>query len=489
MLARDKHSSHEHIYHSSDTQTENGAKQAPASAINALMGKLGLAREVDKPETDEAKLARDLTDPAWAVRVEAAQQLGNMGKLAPLELLLLTLRDEQSSVRVAAARALSHNPRQAAIPALVATLDDPEWLVRVEVVMALGSLPASAPVEPLLIAAQDGDAAVRAAAIWALGEVGTEQVVEQLQSSLQDDDWSVREAATLALAQRVERATQPPLLSTRLDGNLATHDLIRQTSPEILAPLSPEPVFSPWLKTGEYFPLPEKMQTGAVPVLTSIGLQTAEIPSGYLPSPSSKTRRQNILPGTFKWPSKMEPQSIALLGTVMLACVLVSWLVIIAWPRSAQTGVQSALALTIYHGHNSSVEKLAWAPDGVTLASADSRGMIRVWQANTGHTVMTYAQSGKVLALTWENPIPSWQPMPGSIEPFRLKNSLLKVAMPFNKEFFRGQISQAYQEPRPGHPMEKPWRSIPVAVRSKSGILSHVCMSLPSRVSKHSLTS
>jgi hypothetical protein len=402
MLARDKHSLHEHIYYSSETKTEAGAVQAPASAINALMGKLGLAREVDRPETGETKLARDLTDPAWAVRVEAAQQLGKIGKQAPLELLLVTLRDEQSGVRAAAARALGHNPRQAAIPALVATLDDPEWLVRVEVVMALGSLPESAPLEPLLTAAHDGDAAVRAAAIWALGEVGTEQAVEQLQSALQDDDWSVREAATLALGQRAARAALPPLLSTRLDGSSSTIAPIRQPSPEMLPPLPPETAFTPRLHADGYLPLPKNVQTSAMSIGNSASLQTAETPAEYILS--SKNRHQNILPETFKWPRKIEPQLIAVLGTIILVGVLVSWLVIIAWPRSTQAGVQSALALTIYHGHNSSVEKLAWSPDGVTIASADSRGMVRVWQANTGHTVTTYAQSGEVLALTWANP-------------------------------------------------------------------------------------
>src|SRR5258708_7562602 len=179
--------------------------RAPESSVAAVMGCLGLTRQNSQPTTDELTLARDLTDPAWIVRVETAQQLGKLGKQVPLELLLVGLRDEQSSVRVAAARALGHNPRQSALPALVATLDDSEWLVRAEAALALGKLPEFAPLEPLLVTIHDPDASVRAATTWTLGEIGKEHgsipLFEALKLALQDSDWSVREAATLVVGQ------------------------------------------------------------------------------------------------------------------------------------------------------------------------------------------------------------------------------------------------------------------------------------------------
>src|SRR6185437_14696691 len=70
---------------------------APSPAVNAILGRLGLARESDEPEGNEARLARALTDPSATVRVEATQKLGKMGKHAPLELLVVALSDEQSS--------------------------------------------------------------------------------------------------------------------------------------------------------------------------------------------------------------------------------------------------------------------------------------------------------------------------------------------------------------------------------------------------------
>src|SRR5216683_5171949 len=127
-----KHVSYQPIQPSGLPETETGSTRASASAVNALLGRLGLARTQAEPGADEETLIANLSDPSWAVRVSAVQKLGKMGKQAPLGLLLAALRDEQSSVRVAAARSLGRNPRQAAISALVIALEDHEWLVRAE---------------------------------------------------------------------------------------------------------------------------------------------------------------------------------------------------------------------------------------------------------------------------------------------------------------------------------------------------------------------
>ena len=163
-----KQPSHQPTSSSGEAEPEAGQERAPASAVNAIMGRLGLARTQDEPEANEAALTSDLADPSWAVRVGAVQKLGKMGKQAPLGLLLAALRDEQSAVRLAAARALCRNPRHAAISALVAALEDREWLVRAEAARALGAMREQAPLAPLLQALQDADATVRASAASAL---------------------------------------------------------------------------------------------------------------------------------------------------------------------------------------------------------------------------------------------------------------------------------------------------------------------------------
>lgn len=387
-------------------EAQAGPTRAPASAVNALMGHLGLARTQDEPEADEAILTENLADPSWAVRVSAVQKLGKMGRQAPLGLLLAALRDEQSGVRVAAARALSRNPRQAALSALVAALEDREWLVRSEAALALGEMHELAPLAPLLAALQDKDATVRASVAKALGETNAEQALVALNAALQDEDWSVREAAALALAQ-LELEGQPsipPLLNARMDRDPAVREAaeagLLQIYPDIVSvPPPPSDSLAHWLERIEFPP-------GAL--LANVSAVTSSARQKSRQAAAQETRKKRgHKPGsdTPRWPIKAMHTAEGVLAAVIITGLFITWLAIETQPRSTQGQASPSntrsITFTTYREHDSGVEKLAWSPDGQNIASADSRGNVLIWQAGTGKTLMPYMQRGTILALTW----------------------------------------------------------------------------------------
>ncbi len=396
---------------SSEFSAEPGPVRAPTSVVNAIMGQLGLVRESSESEDDPAGLARDLTDLSWTVRVEATQKLGKIGKQAPLGLLLVALSDQHSNVRVAAARALGRNPRQAAIPALVAALDDAEWVVRAEAVLALGNLRELAPLEPLLAATRDKDASVRAAAIRTLGEIGDASVLDPLKIALRDDeDWSVREAATLALGQIESQAALRPLLHAHLDRDSfvrkAAEASLRQIYPRGLSSAPrPSDCFDQWLERIESPQEDASTREDARPSSLSVYPRQVKAPGARA---SWRTREKKILPALTIGSRKITHLAEGLLAALLIACLLIGWKVIDARPRSMpipseQGGNTGIPTFITYRGHDSSVEDVAWSPDGHAIASADTTGDVRVWQASTGDLLQQYAQQGDVLALTWSD--------------------------------------------------------------------------------------
>jgi WD40 repeat protein len=405
MLPLGKQPPSRYIQQSDEPATQAGTVRAPSPAINAILGRLGLARESDEPEGNEAKLARDLTDPSWTVRVEATQRLGKIGKQAPLALLLVALSDQKDSVRAAAARALGRNPRPAAISALVKALEDAVWVVRAEAALALGTMEELAPLEPLLVATHDPDAAVRAAAITALGELGAASARELLNAALQDDDWSVREAATLALANLDEQAALPPrhTLNRHLNGDpvqpQATEtDLPQLSAPDSTSSLPPSASFARWLERIEAF----QEQLTASEELADPADAPARTETTSASRSSASSKRLHHATVLRKWPLKLTHLAKGLLIALLIVGLLIAWFVIATRPSTPQRKVGSG-AFTIYHGHMSSVTKAVWAPDGQTIASADTRGTVSIWQANTGHTLLTYPQRGTALALIWNS--------------------------------------------------------------------------------------
>lgn len=397
-------------YQPEEAVTEAGPQRAPASAVNAIMGRLGLSRVQDESEADEATLTHNLADPSWAVRVAAVQKLGKMGKQAPLGLLLAAIHDEQSSVRVAAARALGRNPRPAAIAALVIALKDDEWLVRAEAAMALGEMREAAPAEPLLTALRDQDAAVRAAVVKALGEIGAEDLLDPLKVALQDEDWSVREAATMALARLAERAAIPSLLDARLDRDPAVREAaetgLLEIYPEIVSsPPPPSDSFPRWLERIEFPQRSLTESTGqTVAVYGAAGTRQKGTSPGGTSRKRNSSRRRSGRPG---WSHKIVHTAEGMLAAALITCLIMSWLAIETQQHSTQGQAGSpgphTPAFTTYLQHNSDVEKLAWSMDGHTIASSDIRGTLRIWQASTGYTFEVYPQQGTILALTWSS--------------------------------------------------------------------------------------
>ena len=400
-----KQPSYQPLQPSGSPEAKAGPERAPASAVNAIMGRLGLARTQDEPPADEVMLTANLADPSWAVRVSAVQKLGKMGRQAPLGLLLAAIRDEQSGVRVAAARALSRNPRQAAISALVAALEDSEWLVRAEAVLALGELGELAPLEPLLAALQDKDETVRASAAKALGETGSAQALEPLNAALQDEDWSVREAVTLALAQlELEGQTPiPTLLNARMDRDPVVREAaetgLLRIYPEIVSvPPPPSDSLADWL---------ERIEFPQSTVLMNADAATRSFQKKEQQSAAQVARKKRAAK-SFKWSHKAMNAAEGVLAAVIITSLFVVWLAIETQPRSTQgqasTGNIHDVTFTTYRDHYSDVEKLAWSPDGQNIASSDIKGTVFIWQASTGNTLNTltnYPQRGRVLALTW----------------------------------------------------------------------------------------
>ena len=401
-----------HDPHIDDAGAET--KRAPTSAVNAILARLGLVRESDEAGEDATGMARDLTDPSWTVRVQAVQKLGKMGKQAPLELLLVALSDEQGNVRAAAARALGRNPRPAAIAGLVKALEDREWVVRAEAALALGHMRDLAPLEPLLAATRDKDASVRAAASRALGEIGTEQVLESLAAALQDRDWLVREAATLALGQMETRETLPSLLNARMDEDLrvrkAAEAGLRQFYPDGLSPTPPpSDSFAQWLERTRFPQSERAADAGQFPTFAGRSVYSWRAPNkSKTPAGSAQTKktRQKRLSALVAWSRKITHLAEGALAAILMVCLIVAWLVIATQPRTPPVQLGSnrtSLALTTYRAHDSGVEQVAWSPDGQTMASADLRGTVCLWQASTGRTLQCYPNAGKVLALTWNS--------------------------------------------------------------------------------------
>lgn len=411
-----------------DTLAEQG--RAPASAVNAVMGQLGLARSESEPPSDEDALTAGLDDPSWSVRVSTVQKLGHLGQHAPLELLLVALRDEQSNVRAAAARSLARNPRLAALPALVATLTDTAWVVRAEAARALGQLADPVSLEALLVVAHDPDSAVRSAALLALAEIGGTSSVDLLDAALSDEDWSVREAAALALAQLADPAAIPALLNARLDQDHA----IRATAEESLqqlypafdaTPPQPSDSFAQWLtrieasQTPYALPEVEDALIAPIPADTSIE-EMIEAQARRRRKTIRLLRRESpaaappVLPGRevelvlankrvlpVFWSRKLALLGEALISLLILVGLIVTWLVLANRPAVVPVKQTGPSAFTVYQGHTSSVEKLAWSPDGRLMASADLRGTVNIWQVSSGRSLAHYTQAGKVLALTW----------------------------------------------------------------------------------------
>lgn len=209
-----------------------------ASAATAL-GALNDARAVEP-------LIQAMTDANPVVRAEAAMALGEIkepravgvwigvlrrnphgleGRLGPLGNLgapavgplLALLKDSNAAVRMRAAEALGETADRRAVEPLVQALRDHDALVRIEAAWALGKIKDPRAIEPLLTAWKN-DPNLRWRAGGALGRIGA-PAVEPLIALLRDGNPDVRSRAAEELAETGDPQAVEPLLSALRDGN------------------------------------------------------------------------------------------------------------------------------------------------------------------------------------------------------------------------------------------------------------------------------
>ncbi|HQP71928.1 MAG TPA: HEAT repeat domain-containing protein, partial [Methanoculleus sp.] len=145
-------------------------------------------------------LIRLFADRYHGVRVAAADAVAVFGRAA-LEALEEALSDPVIVVRVTAARAIGLIGVMESIPVLIDHLGDPAPEVRWSVARALADFGPPV-IDPLSLVMRRGSRDMRLAAIDALWEIEDERAVELLRRALDDEDEEVREKAAAALKKR-----------------------------------------------------------------------------------------------------------------------------------------------------------------------------------------------------------------------------------------------------------------------------------------------
>ncbi|ABW67744.1 HEAT repeat domain-containing protein [Desulfosudis oleivorans] len=193
-------------------------REASANAISSIIGTAPVS-EADKNLMVQVQANR-LASEDWAARVDAADQLAQMGPAGAdaVPVLISTLSDETEwsyywtrqydKVRRAAANALGEmrSAATAASPALIKASKYQDPGVRLEAVRALGKIGTpsdSTVVKALTAALKDDDAGVRREAADALGafEVYANNTVPNLVDALSDQDVDARRKAAQVLGR------------------------------------------------------------------------------------------------------------------------------------------------------------------------------------------------------------------------------------------------------------------------------------------------
>jgi hypothetical protein len=156
------------------------------------------------------QLTSELKDANWAVRLNAAFELGQLKDPRTVEPLVAALRDADADMRRTAATALGEIKSPLAVEPLIALLKDSEAQVRYSAVAALGEIADPGAVEPLIPVLKDTEANVRQNAAEWLGRLNDPRAVEPLIAALKDTEADVQLRAARALSEiKDARATEP----------------------------------------------------------------------------------------------------------------------------------------------------------------------------------------------------------------------------------------------------------------------------------------
>ena len=201
-------------------------------------GGAAAAHQPDRVQLAVATLRAALADPSSAVRVGAAQALGQIGPAAAGAApdLIGILQDPDETVRCRAAEALGLVGAEAAVPALTGELSDPSPAVQEAAARALGSFKEAAgtAVPALVPLLQHPEESVRQAAADAIGQIGvlTAEATTSLVDGLTSRDTLVRAQTAEALGTIGEAAEDaaPALVEALSDGS----DRVRAKAAEAL---------------------------------------------------------------------------------------------------------------------------------------------------------------------------------------------------------------------------------------------------------------
>ncbi|WP_332449616.1 HEAT repeat domain-containing protein [Methanoculleus sp.] len=159
-------------------------------------------------------LIQALNDPHYAVRIAAAEGLGEIGDRAAVEPLVLVCNDEREDVRIAAARALGEIGDRRSIQPLIRLFSDRYHGVRVAASDAVTTFGRDA-LEPLQEALDDPVPSVRVTAARAIGLIGATESIPVLIEHLGDAAPEVRWSVARALADFGSPAVEPLFLVLR----------------------------------------------------------------------------------------------------------------------------------------------------------------------------------------------------------------------------------------------------------------------------------
>ena len=159
-------------------------------------------------------LIQALNDPHYAVRIAAAEGLGEIGDRAAVDALVLVCNDAREDVRIAAARALGEIGDRRSIQPLIRLFSDRYHGVRVAAADAVTVFGRDA-LEPLEEALDDPVPSVRVTAARAMGLIGATESIPVLIGHLGDAAPEVRWSVARALADFGSPAVEPLFLVLR----------------------------------------------------------------------------------------------------------------------------------------------------------------------------------------------------------------------------------------------------------------------------------